>query len=145
MISHWLDYSALQQYSQIAMSALYRRDALLKANHFISNSSPNIIQKRNSSSEMLPPPEFPFFPPPFLPSPLHYCLEDFYFLGSGKSSRWFSDSLKFFLPNCKRKFHLSFLHGLPIEVIFIHDIIFKFSQIINVILLNNVLWHHILF
>lgn len=144
MISHWLDYSALQQYNQIAMSALCRRDALLKANNFISNSSPNIIQKRNSSSEILPPSESPFLPLPFLFSPLHFCLEDFYFLEFGESSRWFSDSFKFFLPNCKWKLHLSSLHRLSTQAIFINDIVFV-SQTINVILINNVLWHQILF
>lgn len=137
MISHWLDYSALQQYNPIAMSGLCRRGALLKANNFTSNSSPNIIQ--NSSCEMLPPSEFTS-PSLFSPFPLYFHLEDFYFL----EFRWFSDSLKLFLPNCKWKLHLSSLHGVPTDANFIRGIVF-FSQTISVILLNKFLWHPILF
>lgn len=100
MMSHWLDYSALQQYDQFALSALHRWAAPLKADNFISNSSLNffsfLVHIRNSHSEMSPPSAFTFF---F--SPTQLCISIWKILIShlhfGESSRWLLDIFTFFL------------------------------------------------
>lgn len=137
MISHWLDYSALQQYNPIAMSGLCRRGALLKANNITSNSSPKTIQKRNSSCEMLPPSEFTS-PSLFAPFPLYFHLEDFYFLEFGRVLDDFqTHSNSFYLianENCTFPLYMVFPQ---MQILYVA--LFSSVKTISVILLNRFL------